>query len=157
MQKRFAVCLLAMAVGGSCVRNSTPNYAQANKLGLNYSTTVFDVSVSGSRPLGTNENYRIVGSILPVEKRITLGESFELRREDIISFTGVLTEADKDHLRLAGHFKGLGPANHPLDIDIDGTIALGIHGGIFYFRDDRYAAAAPNDCLEIKKVKLQKP
>lgn len=155
MRKHLVTCLLAMAVGISCASCNTPNHDRAKEIGRNYSTTVFDVSVTGERPLGTTENYRIVGHILPVKKRIALGERFELARGDIISLSGVLTEIDKDHLRLVGHFKGMGPANHPVDIDVDVTIALGIHGGNHYFRDrDLYAAAMGNDYLEIDKVEM---
>jgi hypothetical protein len=156
MHRNLVMCLLALAVGSSCASSNTPNYDRAKEIGRNYATTVFDVSVTGERPLGTNENYRIVGHILPVKKRIAIGERFELARGDIISLSGLLTEIDKDHLRLVGHFKGVGPANHPVDIDVDVTIALGIHGGNHYFRDrDLYAAAMGNDYLEIHKVEMK--
>ncbi len=154
MRIHIAAGLLATVIGVSFGCNSTPNYSRAKEVGRDYSTTAFDVSVTGTRSLGTNENYRIVGHILPVRKRVTLGESFELSRGDIIALSGTLTEIDKDHLRLTGHFKGLGPAQHPIDTDVDVTILLGIHGGIHYFRDPKnlYAAASGNDYLEINKV-----
>lgn len=157
MHRHSVTGLFAMAVGILCASCTTPNYDRAREIGRNYSTTVFDVSVTGERPLGTNDNYRIVGQVLPVKKRINLGERFELTRGDIISLSGVLTEIDKDHLRLVGHFKGMGPANHPLDIDVDVSIALGIHGGNHYFRDPKnlYACAAGNDCFKIEKVEIK--
>lgn len=156
MHRHPVTGLLAMAVGILCASCNTPNYDRAKEIGRNYSTTVFDVSVAGERPLGTNDNYRIVGHVLPVKKRINIGERFELTRGDIISLSGVLTEIDKDHLRLVGHFKGMGPANHPVDIDVDVSIAMGIHGGNHYFRDTKnlYACAGGNDCFEIDKVEI---
>jgi hypothetical protein len=138
--------------------SSTPNHDRAIELGRNYSTTVFDLSLTGTRPLGTDDNYRKVGHILPVQKRTTLGKNFELSRDNIISFTGVLTEIDEDHLRLKGHFKGVGPANKPLNVDVDILVGMGIHGGTHYFRGPKnlYASAGGNDILRIGKIELKR-
>jgi hypothetical protein len=137
--------------------SSTPNHDRAIEIGRNYSKTVFDLSLTGTRPLGTDDNYRKVGHILPVQKRTTLGKHFELSRDNIISFTGVLTEIDEDHLRLNGHFKGVGPANQPLNVDVDISVGMGIHCGIHYFRDPKnlYAAAGGNDLLRIRKIEVK--
>lgn len=120
-----------------------------------YFTTVFNVSMTGNRSLGMDENYRIVGQILPVRKYVPLNEPFELSRGEIISLSGVLTKIDKDHLRLKGHFKGVGPAGRPIDADVDAAILMGLHCGIHYFQDpgSPNAAAAGNDYLQIDKVK----
>lgn len=157
MHKNFIAVLVAVMLAASYGCSSTPNNDLAIDIVRNYSTTVFDVSVTGERPLETNDNFRIIGHVLPVKKRVKLGERFELTRGEIISLSGVLTEIDKDHLRLVGHFKGMGPANHPLDIAVDVSIAMGIHGGNHYFRDPKnlYACAAGNDYLKIVRVEIK--
>ncbi|MEI6150105.1 MAG: hypothetical protein WCS01_13475 [bacterium] len=154
MQKHIVACLLVSVLVTAFGCSSTPNHDRAIEIGRNYSTTLFDLTLTGTRPLGTNENYRMVGHILPIRKRVTLGERFELSRGDIISVSGVLTEIDRDHLRFVGHFRGVGPAQRPLDVDIDMPVSMGIHGGNLYFRDPRnlYAAAGGNDYLEIDKI-----
>jgi hypothetical protein len=149
--------LLTCVIGSSCGCSSTPNHDRAIEIGRNYSTTVFDLTLTGTRPLGTNENFRIEGHILPVTKRVKLGDQFTLTRGDIISLTGVLTEIDKDHLQLKGHFKGHGPLNRPIDIEVDIPIGMGIHGGTHYFRDPKNHALAAmgNDNLSIRKIDVK--
>ena len=157
IHKHIITGLVAVLLATSYGCSSTPNHDRAIEIGRKYSTTKFDLTLTGTRPLGTNENYRVVGHILPVTKRLTLGEKFELSRGDIISLTGVLTEIDEDHLQLKGHFKGIGPAGHPLDVEVDIRIGMGIHGGIHYFRDPKnlYAAAGGNDHLYIRKIEVK--
>jgi hypothetical protein len=48
----------------------------------------------------------------------------------------------------------MGPAQHPVDTDVDVSIPLGIHCGIHYFRNAKnlYASAGGTDRLEINKV-----
>lgn len=154
MYKYITSCLIMAVLAISCGSSGTPNHDRAIEVGRDYSTNVFDLTLTGTRALGMNDDYRIVGHILPVRKRVNLGERFELSRGDIISVSGVLTEIDKDHLRFVGHFKGNGPAQHPLDVDIDVSVSLGIHGGQLYFRDPNnlYASAGGNDYLEIDKI-----
>lgn len=157
MHTHIITGLVIAALAISCGCSSTPNHDRSIEIGRNYSTTVFDLSLTGTRRLGTDKNYRKVGHILPVQKRVTLGEHFELSRGNIISFAGVLTKIDEDHLRLKGHFRGIGPAKRPLDVDVDISVNMGIHGGIHYFRDPKnlYAAAGGNDHLYINKIEVK--
>jgi len=154
MMKRAYLFLLILFLAG-CT-SQTPQHNRAKELGLDYSEKHFQVYVTGERKLGSDENFELYGHVKPVKKIIDLGQQFELSREGIYSLSAVLTEIDKDHYRLKGHYVGKDRIGNGIDMDLDVVIPFGIHGGTHYFQDPKMehmsSAGLHNDYLSIQKI-----
>lgn len=152
-------CMFVGVMANGC-RIVHPNHSRAKQLGLDYQRSVFDVSLTGSRLLDSNETYgRIVGYIRPVTNRVSLGERFVLSRDRVIYFEGHLSRCNMDRLILEGEYRGEDAMGNPVMLSVHAVVPLGIHGGIYYFReDDRLLSAAYlyNDYLQINKIKKSK-
>jgi len=148
------VSTLTLLLAG-CVASSDSR--RAEQIGLDYSSTAFDVALTGTRDLGEDENFRISGTIKALKKRVTLGEPFVLERPGIISLSGTLTRKDEDRLVLIGSYRGKDRRGENLELVFDGlVIDMAIHGAIVYFRPPEYEVACmemASDWLYIYKVK----
>jgi len=153
MRKTHLLVLFLFLAG--CT-SQTPQHDRAKELGHDYSEKYFQVYVTGERKLGTNENFELYGHVKPVKKIIELGQQFELSREGIYSLSAVLTEIDKDHYGLKGHYVGKDRIGNDVDVDFDVVIPFGIHGGTYYFQDPKMehmsSAGLHNDYLSIQKI-----
>jgi hypothetical protein len=153
MRQIFLFTLLLFLAACS---SQTPQHDRARELGRDYSEKYFQGYVTGERKLGTDDDFDLYGHIKPIKEIIELGQPFELSREGVYSLSAVLTEIDKDHYRLKGHYVGKDRIGNDIDTDLDVVISFGIHGGTHYFQDPKTenmsSAGLVNDYLSIQKI-----
>ncbi len=134
--------------------SKTPSYDCAKKTGRNYSEKYFEVSITGTRKLGSDDNYKIFGQIKSIRKIVELGKHFKLSKKGIISFDGAFTEIDKDHFRLKGRYIGKNNFGD-VDIEINEVVSFGIHGAHHYFKDPKtkyMQGVSHTDYISISKI-----